>query len=356
MIDQVYLLVFFIVVPIIITWFLIDIIRKISIKLKIFSIPNDRSSHDKIVPITGGVALCISWILIISFFNLFNFNNLNLSEIDIYIYSLAGIIMCIVGFYDDLNQMPALMKLCLQLFTFFIITFAQDGLINSFHGVLGIYELSYVQSLLFSGFVFIVILNAINLIDGIDGLSASLTLFFLLNVTYLFYNANHSYYLLTGAFSSSLFVFIFYNFSKNRKIFLGDTGSLGLGIVVSVISLGMLNTNQDFSYLVPINSALFLVLILAYPLLDVIRVFVLRLYNRKSPFNADRNHIHHKIIDLGYTHFQSVIIILFFQASLLLLNIYVINSIGLHNQILVNVVIISLILFFLYKLPNKLVS
>ncbi|SVB45602.1 uncharacterized protein METZ01_LOCUS198456, partial [marine metagenome] len=91
MIDQEYLLVFFTFIPIIITWFLIDIIRKISIKLKVFAIPNERSSHDKIVPITGGVALCISWVLIISFFNVFNFNNLNSSEIDIYIYSLAGI-------------------------------------------------------------------------------------------------------------------------------------------------------------------------------------------------------------------------------------------------------------------------
>ena len=83
MIDQEYLLVFFISIPIIITWFLVDIIRKLSIKLKVFSIPNERSSHDTIVPITGGVALCISWVLIISFFNVFNFNNLNLSEIDI---------------------------------------------------------------------------------------------------------------------------------------------------------------------------------------------------------------------------------------------------------------------------------
>ena len=285
-----------------------------------------------------------------------NFNNLNSSEIDIYIYALAGIIMCIVGFYDDLNQMPALVKLCLQLFTFFIITFVQDGLINSFQGVLGIYELSYTQSFLFSGFVFIVVLNAINLVDGIDGLSASLTLFYLLCISYLFYSVNNSYYLLTVAFSSSLFVFIFYNFSKNRKIFLGDTGSLALGFLVSVISLGMLNTNQDFSSLIPINLPLFLVLILAYPLLDVIRVFVLRVYNRKSPFDADRNHIHHKIIDLGFTHFQAVMLILFTQAFLLLLNVYVINSIGLHNQILVNVGIVSLILFFLYKLPNKLVS
>ena len=356
MIDQEYLLVFFTFIPVIITWFYVDIIRKISIKLKIFSIPNERSSHDRIVPITGGVALCISWVLIISFFNVFVFTSIYPSEIDIYIYSLAGVIMCIVGLYDDLNQMPPLIKLFLQLFTFFIITFAHDGLINSFHGVLGIHELSYVQSLLFSGFVFIVVLNAINLVDGIDGLSASLTLFFLLNATYLFYSANNSYYFLTIAFSSSILVFIFYNFSKKRKIFLGDTGSLGLGTLVSVISLGMLNTNQDFSSLTPINPSLFLVLILAYPLLDVIRVFILRVYNKKSPFDADRNHIHHKIIDLGFTHFQAVLIILFVQTLLLLLNVYVINSIGLHNQILVNVAIVSLILFFLYKFPDKLVS
>ena len=101
---------------------------------------------------------------------------------------------------------------------------------------------------------------------------------------------------------------------------------------------------------------MFAVLLISSPLLDVIRVFILRLYNKKSPFNAHRNHIHHKIIDLGFSHFQAVIIILFTQTLLLLINVYVINSIGLHNQILVNIVIVSLILFFLYKLPNKLVS
>jgi len=356
MIDQEYLLVFFTFIPVIITWFLVDIIRKISIRLKVYAIPNERSSHDQIVPITGGVALCIAWILIISLFNIFNFTNISPSSIDTYIYALSGVIICIVGFYDDINQMPPIMKLILQFFVFFIITFVQDGLINSFHGVLGIYELSYVQSLLFSGFVFIVILNAINLVDGIDGLSASLTLFFLFNATYLFFNANNPYYLLSIGFSSSLLVFIFYNFSKKRKIFLGDTGSLGLGILVSVIILGMLNTNQDYSTYTPINPALYAVLLISYPLLDVIRVFVLRVYNRKSPFGADRNHIHHKIIDVGFTHIQAVMLILLTQTLLLLLNVYVINSVGLHNQILLNAAIVSLILFFLYKIPNKLVS
>ena len=337
-------------IAIIITWFFLDVVRKLSIKFRVFAVPNERSSHDSIIPATGGVALCISWIILIFIYSILVKQNI---EVELYFYILAGVLISIVGFYDDLNELPSFVKLLLQIFIFFIISFGDNSLINSFHGVLGIYELSYFESLIFSLFVFIVIVNAINLVDGIDGLSGSLTLFFLIITSYFYFKSNYYYSHLVVSFCFSLSVFLFFNYSETKKIFLGDTGSLGLGLTVAVLSLGYLNTDHPTYNLFPINQSLFVVLMIAYPLLDVIRVFILRIYNGKSFMMADRNHIHHKLIDIGLSHKNAVFIIILSQLSLLIFNVIIIPQINLHIQILINGFIIASLLLFLYRIPNK---
>ena len=335
---------------IIITWFFLDLVRKLSIKFKVFAVPNERSSHDSIIPATGGVALCISWIILIIIYSVLVEQDIG---VELYFYVLAGVLISIVGFYDDLNELPSFVKLLLQIFIFFIISFGDNSLINSFHGILGIYELSYFESLGFSLFVFIVIVNAINLVDGIDGLSGSLTLFFLIITSYFYFKSNYHYNYLVVAFCFSLSVFLFFNYSERKKIFLGDTGSLGLGLCVAVLSLGYLNTDHPTFNLFPINQSLFVVLMIAYPLLDVIRVFILRIYNGKSFMMADRNHIHHKLIDIGLSHKKAVFVIILSQISLLAFNVIVIPQINLHIQILINGFIIASLLLSLYLIPNK---
>ena len=336
--------------PMIITWFLLDVVRKVSIKFRVFAVPNERSSHEKIVPATGGVALLVSWLLII----LMNivFNDYPMQD-DLYFYILAGIIISIVGFYDDLQEMNSILKLFLQIFVFFIVSFSDYILINSFHGLFGIYEIGYIQSIAFSLFVFIVIVNSINLVDGIDGLSASLSLFFLTVTAYYFYISDYVYFIFIVSFSSTLIVFLIFNYSSSRKIFLGDTGSLGLGLCIAALSLSWLNTEHPSYGIFPINPSLFVVLILTYPLLDVIRVFTIRIYNKKSFMNPDRNHIHHKLIDIGMTHRGAVASIITTQFLILIFNIYVINGLNLHYQIIINLIIIFAIIFYLYRIPNK---
>ena len=107
------LILFLIAMPVITTWFLLDIVRKFSIKLRLFAVPNERSSHDKIIPTTGGVALCISWLLIIFINVLFSGNEY---QTELYYYGVAGTIISIIGFYDDLNEIPSLVKLLMQIF------------------------------------------------------------------------------------------------------------------------------------------------------------------------------------------------------------------------------------------------
>ena len=351
--DNLYKFLLLVPAPMIITWFLLDIIRKISIKFRIFAVPNERSSHTKIVPATGGVALFISWLLIIIMNVVFVDYSLGNN---LYFYALAGIIISIVGFYDDLKEIPSILKLVMQIFVFFIISFSDNILINSFHGLFGIYEIGYYESVAFSLFVFIVVVNSINLVDGIDGLSASLSLFFLLITAYFYYQTEYQYLILIISFSSTLVVFLTFNYSLKRKIFLGDTGSLGLGLCIASLALGFLNTSHPSYGIFPINPSLFVVLMLAYPLLDVIRVFTIRLYNNKSFMTADRNHIHHKLIDIGLSHKEAVLSIILTQLIILLFNSFLINKMNLHVQILINTIIISMILFGLYRIPNKSIS
>tara|TARA_B100001248_G_C27361218_1_gene446609 strand:- start:12 stop:1064 length:1053 start_codon:yes stop_codon:yes gene_type:complete len=341
---------FNIALPIILTWFLLDITRKASIKLKLFAVPNERSSHDKIIPTTGGIALSISWLLITF---LFIASNDMYSSTELFLYILGGVIMTIVGFYDDIKEMRSSFKLIMQIFVFFIISFADNSLINSLHGLFGIYELSYIQSILFSLFVFVVIINSINLIDGIDGLSSTITLFYLTITSFYCFVNDYYFSGLLLSFCSSLIVFIFFNYSKSKKIFLGDTGSLGLGFTVALITLGWLNSNHQLANTLPLNHSLFLVLMLSYPLLDVIRVFTIRTLRGKSFMTADRNHIHHKLIDIGFTHKKAVLIILISKLLLIIFNIIFISELDIHIQILINAALITGLLLFLYKTPNK---
>ena len=100
----------------------------------------------------------------------------------------------------------------------------------------------------------------------------------------------------------------------------------------------------------PINPALFVVLCVSYPLLDVVRVFLLRLYKGKSPFQPDRSHLHHLLIDKGFSHAKSVILIISFQSFLLVFNLFIIKDLVFHNQLIVNIIVVGLILYLLKKI------
>ena len=344
-------------ISIILSVFFIDLVRKLSIKFNLFDRPNERSSHKYKIPTLGGIAIGLVWFFILYLYTVLFATELSIesssSRDNIYTFMLMGLCISVIGIYDDTRGINPLYKALVQLFVFFILLRLDNSMINSFYGLFGIYEIERNTSILFSCFVFIGIINAINLVDGIDGLSASLTLFFLLVYSFISYKSGSQNFYILLPFASTIIIFLTYNYSKEKKIFLGDTGSLGFGLLLATISLSILNTNQPFQEYIPINPALFVVLTLSYPLLDVVRVFVLRLYKRKSPFEPDRSHLHHVLIDKGFSHGKAVILIILFQLSLLLINIFIINQLVFHTQLLVNIFIVSITIVILNKIQLK---
>lgn len=194
----------------------------------------------------------------------------------------------------------------------------EDVRITNFHGLLGIGELPYFISILFSIFVFALVINALNLIDGIDGLAASIAILGSLSFGIFFLMAG--YYLMTlmsAILVGSLLGFLKYNLSVNSKIFMGDCGSMIVGFLLAYQGITFLEIQSEV--LVSYNSEnapVLLLAILSYPLFDLLRVFSIRIMQKKSPFTADNNHIHHRLLRLGLNHKQSTLLL--FSSNLIL--------------------------------------
>ena len=197
--------------------------------------------------------------------------------------------------------------------------------ISNYYGLFGLYEVPWLLAQLSTIFVFLVVVNAINFIDGIDGLAISelikIILFielFSINFTDL---SNLGILVLC-----SLIPLYYFNFKKTRKIFLGDGGSMLLGTMVMVYILYVLGDNYTIKNSLQINKTLFCVLVLIYPLTDLLRVFILRLKDGKSPFIADQNHLHHVLHKKGFKPILNVLVIQGLSSAIFLLCVYSITK------------------------------
>jgi UDP-N-acetylmuramyl pentapeptide phosphotransferase/UDP-N-acetylglucosamine-1-phosphate transferase len=179
--------------------------------------------------------------------------------------------------------------------------------IESLDGIFGLGELPYLASVLFTAFVFLLVVNAFNLIDGIDGLAGSLALI----ATILF----GGYFLVAGDTSmaitsfvlvGTLIGFLFFNLSNTKRLFMGDSGSLVVGFLLAFQAVVFLGANQASAPGAILSNAPVIVLsVLAFPLLDTLRVFILRVWKGRSPFSADHNHLHHHLLARGLNHKQA---------------------------------------------------
>ena len=309
---------------------------------KILDPITSRSSHRSKATRSGGLSvflsICICFAIASSTYSLV-----------VNPYALLGIIfMALTGIADDFFNVRYREKFFLQIFSGIILL--QAGYeINSFHGVFGVYELPEWVATTVTLFVYIIIVNAINLIDGLDGLASLLLIKFFVVVGGVVMVGTSDMALFFPIAIGALLGFLLHNFSSVSKVFLGDTGSLFMGSVTAFFVFYILDSSSQIVIDAYISRPLFCVLLLIYPLTDTLRVILLRSYKRRSPFVADRIHLHHRLADKGYEHWEASLLIFCLSISLLSINLFLFQYIGLALCVLVSLALMLLSFFLFFK-------
>jgi UDP-N-acetylmuramyl pentapeptide phosphotransferase/UDP-N-acetylglucosamine-1-phosphate transferase len=267
----------------------------------------NRSVHVSKIPTLGGIAIFAGISVSINIFG------------DFYVFNefrfilAAAILLFFVGIKDDILVIAPITKLMGQIIAASILVVLADLRLTDLHGFWDIHEIGYLASYLLTVFVMIVIINGMNLIDGIDGLASGIGITVALCYAIYFYlSKNYELSLLAFAIVGAYSAFFYFNlFSKTQKIFMGDTGSLLLGLFLTILVVEFNEYNIDLSKPFSVNSAPSVSIgIMMIPLFDIIRVMLIRIGLGRSPFKPDRNHIHHKLLRLGYSHKKSTAILI----------------------------------------------
>ena len=289
----------------------------------LLDIPNFRSSHTQQVPRIGGVVFFLA-LMSSLFVARKEFDPGGLTAI-----GMGAMILFAVGLYDDLKFVKPMVKLLAQLIALFgLVYFYQDAIerfrIHSLFSGLS----SGIFQVLVYGF-FLVLINAINLMDGIDGLAVLISINFFAVMTFFFYPSYNGHFsIISMVLIGSMIAFLFFNLSNRYKVFMGDCGSLLLGFLMCGFSLQLMDSSccdpalQQFSgnELVLLFVALF-----SLPVSDLFRVIFVRLVKRKPIFGADRNHLHHLVLDKlnGRPHIYTAMLLFVIHLILILLALFV---------------------------------
>lgn len=325
-----------------VTYFIIPKIIKVVFYKKLLDEPNKRSSHTKVTPTLGGVAFFITIILSFFFLKKWDADQISLNLM------VALTVLFIIGLKDDLVAISATTKAVAQVLAITFLVYDNNLLIESLGGFLGITQLNYGAYLFFVYFSIFFIINSFNLIDGIDGLASStgITIFILFAIIFYFLGQNY-YFFLCMVIVGTLLAFLTYNLSEKKKIFMGDTGSMIIGFLIAVLAFKILMYQKEIESLgvLPENLPIIITSIISIPILDTIRVFIIRTINKKSFFIADRNHVHHIFVDRGFTHKKTTLFIVII--NMIITSIIYLLSMKLDSFALLLVFILVSIIFYL---------
>ncbi len=311
--------------------------------------PNQRSSHLERTPSLGGIAFFI--VLILGFYFIRTFDQ----EDKIFAILPGLLILFIIGLKDDLVVLSPLTKLGAQLLAVSFVLANPAYQITDLHGFLGIQEVSLFVTLPASVFIMVAIINAYNLIDGIDGLAAIVGIVIFSSLAVLFFFLGLYFYLsISVLLIGTLLAFLRFNLSSTKKIFMGDTGSLIIGFMIAtaVVRISSLSAVQLKSlpfYLD--NLPLVVMAILIIPFFDTGRVFAIRLLNKRSPFSPDRNHIHHVLIDyFNLSHKKASFFIGLFNLVFILTFIAISTSVNNYFLLFITIIALFSLVYFFYRI------
>jgi UDP-N-acetylmuramyl pentapeptide phosphotransferase/UDP-N-acetylglucosamine-1-phosphate transferase len=318
----------------------------------LFDEPDNRKLHKSKVPTLGGLAIfagaSIAALLFCDFTKL----------ADLQYLMAAMIILFFLGIKDDIIILSATTKFVGQFIAAIVLVWLGDIRLTTFGGVFGIYNLNYEVSILFSVLTIVVIVNSFNLIDGIDGLAGTISFIVISAYAAWFYNVGEvasQLFIFSLAVMGGLLAFLRFNITPAR-IFMGDTGSLLMGTIISVLTLEFINLNHTIDSVHRLHTAPVLAFgILIIPLYDLLRVFTVRIIRKKSPFHPDKIHIHHKLLELGMSHLQATFTLGFVNV-LFIFFIFIFQD---YNVTLLMIAILllasgfTILLWFLNKFKNR---
>ncbi|MCC5919279.1 MAG: undecaprenyl/decaprenyl-phosphate alpha-N-acetylglucosaminyl 1-phosphate transferase [Cyclobacteriaceae bacterium] len=281
--------------------FAIPSIIHVAYRRKLLDQPNLRSIHTNVTPRLGGIAIFAAFL---SGFLIFG-------EVDFYTQKVlaASMLVFFLGVQDDLMSISPFKKVVVQVLAAGIIVMVGEIYIRSFSGIFFIYEIPIWLGMLISFIVIIAITNAVNLIDGMDGLAGSLLSFSFFVFGLLFITINSSVSILCFSIFGAVGGFLRFNITSAR-IFMGDNGSLVLGFLLATVALLYIYYSRE-----P-NAPIIALSIVGLPILDTFRVFISRILNGKSPFRPDKNHIHHVLLDKGLVQPTALFVLVIVQVIL----------------------------------------
>lgn len=309
-------------------------VKFIAHRLKLVDKPNIRKKHTGSIPLIGGLLIFISSSSSLLFLDVFTIN-----DPYFFTYIIIGACLILMGTVDDRFDLRAIIKLIIQ-FIVAHIAFQNGFKVTSLYGIMGFTELNMSLSYIISILGIVGFVNAFNLMDGIDGLAGGFALISLLIFAGIAHNmVLNSLFNILLAFLMPLVIFLYFNLKKASKIFMGDAGSLFFGFIIVLSGIKLIESSANFQ-----GSTYFfttVLSVLALPIMDSLRVYLLRINKGKSPFKADRTHLHHLFLDSGYSPGKSAFFII--TLTIISISIVVFTS----NKADINWLLISMICGFL---------
>lgn len=320
------------VISVLFAGLIIPKIMLIAFRRKLFDGQDERKIHHGTVPRLGGMSfvpstlfsLCLVCGINLKLENIVSGFSLVSDMIPVLFLICSLMLLYIVGICDDFIGVRYRAKFVFQFFAGILVIISGVWM-HSFFGFLGIEKIIPWIGWIFSILLIIYVINAMNLIDGIDGLASGLSIIALLFYSYVLFLMNeYVYALLAASLLGALLPFFYYNVfgdvTKHKKIFMGDTGSLTIGLVLAFIALVIMN-DEPTNIRGGENLLVLSIVPILLPCLDVARVFIHRIKNGRNPFLPDKCHIHHKLLALGFGQRKAMVSILISDALLIALNL-----------------------------------
>ncbi len=331
-----------------ITYISIPPLIEVARSKNLYDVPNGRTSHEIITPTLGGIAIFSGFVISSMIF-------VNIAKIPYIQYIIAGsLVIFFLGLKDDITGLSPLKKFVGQIIAAGIIIDLGGVRLSSLHGFAGIGALNYVSSDFLSLFVIVAIVNAFNLIDGIDGLSSGVGI--LASIAFgawFFLIGKLQLALLAIALIGALLAFFRFNFfSKKHKIFMGDIGSLLVGFILSIFAIKF----NELNHTVVINSIFFVkaapavsIGILIIPIFDTLRVMAIRMARGLSPFKPDKRHMHHFLLELTGSHRKATAILLIVNVCFIVIS-FLLRSVRVLELMSILFILASILTFIPYSL------